>query len=252
VDDLSLAAELVRDAGTLAAAMLAEGLETRYKTSISDVVSAADEAAERLIAGRLVTERPDDGLVGEEGARRPGRLRSWVIDPVDGTYNFLSRMPYWCSAVGLSDQEGPLVGAVYYPVVDELWLGGRDQPTTLNGVPVEPLADRRLGEIAVSTYFHPAHLADVQRQKSWRTVVSLAATVRMMGSASIDLASVAGGRLGLFLQVNLHDWDWLPGVALVRAAGGVAECVFVGDLRWHVAGNAQAVAEASAALLASG
>jgi myo-inositol-1(or 4)-monophosphatase len=252
VDDLSLAAELVRGAGTLAASMLADGLETRYKTSISDVVSAADMAAEQLIVERLAAERPDDGLIGEEGARRRAAGdRSWVIDPVDGTYNFLSGMPYWCSAVGLSDDAGPLVGAVYYPVVDELWLGGRARPTTRNGMPVEPLVDRPLGEIAVSTYIHPAHLADVQRQRSWRAVISLAATVRMMGSASIDLASVSGGRLGLFLQVNLHDWDWLPGAALVRAAGGAAECVYVGDHRWHLAGNSRAVAEASAALLGS-
>jgi myo-inositol-1(or 4)-monophosphatase len=251
VDDLSLAAELVRDAGILAADMLANGLVTRYKTSVSDVVSAADFAAEQLIAGRLAAERPEDGLIGEEGARRSGGERSWVIDPVDGTYNFLSGMPYWCSAIGLSDAEGPLVGAVYYPAVNELWLGGRDQPTTRNGVPVAQLAARPLAEISVSTYFHPAHLGDAQRHKSWQAVVSLAATVRMMGSASIDLASISGGRLGLFLQVNLYDWDWFPGAALVRAAGGVAECVFVGDYRWHVAGNPLAVAEATAALTAS-
>jgi fructose-1,6-bisphosphatase/inositol monophosphatase family enzyme len=74
----------------------------------------------------------------------------------------------------------------------------------------------------------------------------------MMGSASIDLASVAGGRLGLFLQSDLNDWDWLPGAALVRGAGGAAETVNAGGHRWHLAGNSVAVAEAGTALVEAG
>ena len=126
MDDVSLAADLVREAGVLASRMLSDGLDTEYKTSISDVVSAADHAAEELIVTRLAESRPDDGLVGEEGARRSGAGRTWYVDPVDGTYNFLSRIPYWCSAIGLADADGPLVGAVYAPTLDELWVGGRD------------------------------------------------------------------------------------------------------------------------------
>ena len=111
MDDISLAADLVRDAGTMASEMLSQGLETRYKTSLSDVVSAADHAGEELISARLADSRPDDGLVGEEGARKAGEGRTWYVDPVDGTYNFLSGIPYWCSAVGLVDADGPLVGS---------------------------------------------------------------------------------------------------------------------------------------------
>jgi fructose-1,6-bisphosphatase/inositol monophosphatase family enzyme len=147
VDDVSLAAELARDAGQLAASMLADGLETEYKSSISDVVSAADHAAEEMITARLAEHRADDAIVGEEGARSPGKDRTWYVDPVDGTYNFLSGLPYWCSAIGLADAEGPLVGAVYFPPRDELWVGGRDEPTTLNGVPLAELADRPLAEL---------------------------------------------------------------------------------------------------------
>ncbi|HET9648568.1 MAG TPA: inositol monophosphatase [Microlunatus sp.] len=248
MDDATLAAELVRDAGQLAKRMLAEGLRTDYKTSISDVVSAADHAAEDLITGRLAAARPDDGLIGEEGSRRPGDDRRWYVDPVDGTYNFLNGVPYWCSAVGLSDSDGPLVGAVYYPSVDELWVGGEGLPTSRNGEPVARLTDRALSSIAVCTYAHPTNLDDLPRQRCWQAVVSRAATVRMMGSASIDLASVATGRLGLFLQSDLNDWDWVPGAALVRGAGGEATVTHAGGHRWHVAGNAQAVAEAVTAL----
>jgi myo-inositol-1(or 4)-monophosphatase len=248
VDDISLAADLVREAGTLAGEMLSQGLETRYKTSLSDVVSAADHAGEERISGRLEESRPDDGLVGEEGARKRGNGRTWYIDPVDGTYNFLSGIPYWCSAVGLVDADGPLLGAVYYPAVDQLWLGGRENPTTLNGQEVPMLVSQGLSEISVATYLHPRHLPDRQRLIAWQSVVASAATLRILGSASIDLAGVASSRLGVFLQANLNGWDWYPGAALVIGAGGVADEIVVDSNRWQIAGNAQAVEDAKAAL----
>jgi myo-inositol-1(or 4)-monophosphatase len=248
VDDMSLAAELVREAGELASRMLAGGLDTQYKTSISDVVSAADHAAEELVTRRLAQCRPDDSLVGEEGARRSGEGRTWYVDPVDGTYNFLSRIPYWCSAIGLADAEGPLVGAVYAPALDELWVGGRDMRTTLNEVTADRLAAQPLAEVSVATYFHPRHMSDKSRLSSWQSATAAAATVRMLGSASVDLAGVASGRLGIFLQANLYPWDWVPGSALVIGAGGVAEEVTVNGTRWHVAGNRESVEDAKRAL----
>lgn len=249
MDDASLAADLVRAAGTLASSMLRGGLETEYKSSVSDVVSAADHAAEELITARLAAERPDDGLVGEEGARRPGSGRTWYIDPVDGTYNFLSGIPYWCSAVGLVDEQGPLLGAVYYPAVDQLWVGGRDHPTTLNETAVPRLVDRPLAEVSVATYFHPRHMFEENPQLTcWQAAARAAATVRMLGSASIDLAGVASGRLGAFLQRDLNAWDWYPGSALVLGAGGQAAELQLDNHTWQIAGNAQTVTELQAAL----
>ena len=246
-----MATSLVKEAGTLAARMLAEGLDTHYKTSVSDVVSSADHAAEELVVQRLSQLRPDDGLVGEEGAARPGD-RTWYIDPVDGTYNFLSGLPYWCSAVGLVDAEGPVLGAVYYPARDELWVGGRDHPTTLNGTVVAPLSEQPLDRVSVATYFHPRHLRDEPRVATWRSAVGAAATVRMLGSASVDLAGVASGRVGVFLQANLHPWDWFPGAALVLGAGGTTEVLELDGNRWQIAGNAQSVAETADALRLAG
>jgi myo-inositol-1(or 4)-monophosphatase len=249
---MSLAADLVRDAGALASKMLREGLETRYKTSISDVVSAADQAAEDRISRRLAESRPDDGLVGEEGTRKAGDGRTWYIDPVDGTYNFLSGIPYWCSAVGLMDSDGPLLGAVYYPAVDQLWTGGREFPTTLNGEPVPPLLSQPLSKVSLATYLHPRNFGDTQRLIAWQSVVASAATVRILGSASIDMAGVASSRLGVFLQTNLSGWDWYPGAALVIGAGGVADELVVNTNRWQIAGNTQAVEDVKSALQSSG
>ncbi|HEV7192744.1 MAG TPA: inositol monophosphatase [Jatrophihabitantaceae bacterium] len=241
-DDLALAATVVREAGQLAAAMLADGLTAQRKTSISDVVSAADHAAEELVVARLRAERPGDGVVGEEGTNAP-RERTWFVDPVDGTYNFLSGLPLWCAAIALSDAEGAVLGAVYQPATDELWLGGRDDPTTCNGVAVPRLVNRPLADVSIASYLHPGTLADHGARFPLLRAVQGAATLRMLGSGSIELASVASGRLGAWLQLNSHDWDWLPGAALVRAAGGSTTVFEAHGHRWHAAGNAQTVEE---------
>lgn len=250
-DDCELAATLVRDAGLLAAAMRRAGLETEHKTSVSDVVSAADRAAEQLVVERLREARPADGLIGEEGSNHPGE-RTWFIDPVDGTYNFLSGLPFWCSALALSDADGPVLGAVYHPESDEVWVGGREHPTTCNGTAVHPLVDRPLREVSVASYLHPATLPDDGMREPLLRVIREAATVRMLGSGSIELASVAGGRLGAWVQYDTADWDWLPGVALVHAAGGATNVVQAGGHRWHVAGSHQVVDEITALLAEPG
>jgi fructose-1,6-bisphosphatase/inositol monophosphatase family enzyme len=250
VDDSALAATLVREAGLLAADMLRDGLRTHRKTSVSDVVSAADHAAENLIGSRLAAERPSDGVIGEEGTSRAGE-RIWYVDPVDGTYNFLSGLPLWCSAVALVDGDGPVLGAVYAPVTDELWVGGRARRTSCNDVPVPHLEDRTLSEVSVATYLHPTTLPDDSVREPLAEVVQNAATVRMLGSGSIELASVAAGRLGVYVQYDCLPWDWYPGAALVRAAGGATAVVEASGHRWHIAGSRQVVGEV-AVLLASG
>ncbi len=239
MDDLALAAELVRDAGELAARMLREGLTVRHKTSVSDVVSAADHAAEDLVVARLHEERPDDGIVGEEGTSEKGSGRTWFVDPVDGTYNFLSGVPLWCSAIALDDQ----LGAIYHQAAGELWTGGPEFPTTRNGEQLPRPADRPLDEVSIATYLHPTTLPDETLREPLLRVVGGAATVRMLGSGSIELAYVAAGRLGASLQSNSLPWDWLPGAALVRGAGGAAEVVEVGGHRWHIAGGRTVVAQ---------
>lgn len=242
--DLYLAVHLVREAGALAASMRAHGLDAEQKTSVSDVVTAADHAAEELTTSILGAERPDDGLLGEEGTQHDGPSgRRWVIDPVDGTYNFFSGLAYWCSAIALEDAEGTLLGAVHQPATGETWVGGRDHPTTLNEVPVSPLRNRPLAECSLATYVHPTTLQDPDVRDVWLALVSGVATPRILGSGSCDLASVASGRIGVWAQHSAPDWDWLPGQALVRAAGGRAEVVEHRGHRWHVAGNDQAVGE---------
>jgi len=250
--DFALAESLVREAGALALAMRAEGLTGKQKTSVSDVVTAADQAAEKLVLETLRRLRPEDGILGEEGASHDGTSgRTWVIDPVDGTYNFLSGSTYWCSALALraddatAGQEEPrvLLGAVYQPQEDRLWLGGPGRPATLNGKELAPLADTALDRLSAGTYLHPTWLQREDVAGPWKRAASGAATLRMLGSGSCDLGSVASGRLGAWFQHSCPEWDWLPGKAIVEAAGGTAAVLEVNGFRWHIAGPAAAVRE---------
>jgi fructose-1,6-bisphosphatase/inositol monophosphatase family enzyme len=247
-EDAAFAADLVREAGLLALELRAGGLRVDTKTSVSDVVTAADHAAERLIVDHLEAWRPDDGLIAEEGNRRPSSSgRTWVIDPVDGTYNFVSGLGWWCSAVALVVDDQPLLGAVYHPHDDALYVGGPDLPTTRNGEPIPPLPDVDLAHTCATTYLHPPFFGGAVGDAFGRAVGG-AATVRMLGSGSLDLVAVARGQLGVFVQHSVAPWDWFPSTAIVRGAGGVARKLHAAGVEWSVAGAPTAVAEVCAAL----
>jgi myo-inositol-1(or 4)-monophosphatase len=242
LDDLTLAAELVRDAGRLALNMRSAGVSVRRKTSVSDIVTAADKAAEEQMVARLRAERPDDGVVGEEGANHPGG-QTWLLDPIDGTYNYASGVPFWCSAVALRHGVELVLGAVYVAEFDEVWVGGTGRPTTCNGAVVPALTDRSLRDVSVCSYLHPGAIGEPQLRETFLALTEPAATVRMLGSGSVELAYIAGGRIGAFAQNDCLDWDWYPGRALVEAAGGDSQVVAKGSHRWHLAGNRAAVAD---------
>ena len=260
LDDYQLASALVREAGQLALLMRMGGLQGERKTSVSDVVTAADHAAEAYVLEQLRRCRPEDGILGEEGASVAGTSsRTWVIDPVDGTYNFLHGSTYWCSAIALkrdSPEHGTspaadpevLLGVIYQPELDKLWLGGEEHPATLNGEPISGSGDRAVGEISAATYIHPTWLADPRTAMPWHAAAITAASLRMFGSGSCDLGRVADGELGCWFQHSCPEWDWLPGKAIVRAAGGDTAVVKVNGLNWFVAGGPTAVRELSAAL----
>jgi len=248
--DVDLAVALVRDAALLAARIRAEGdLDVERKTSVSDVVTTADHAAERLVVERLREQRPADGVLGEEGAAHAGTSgRRWVIDPVDGTYNFTQGSDYWCSAVALVDGEDLLLGAVAHAASGRVVVGGPGLPTTVDRRPVAALDDRPVSQLSVATYLHPLRVDDDTLREPFLRAARLPATMRMLGSGSMDLVGVATGQLGCFLQARTPPWDWLPGAALVLGAGGAAELIDVEGHQWSLAGPPTAVAELLAAL----
>jgi fructose-1,6-bisphosphatase/inositol monophosphatase family enzyme len=247
-DDLALAASLVEEAGRLALRMRTEGVSTRRKTSVSDVVTEADHAAEALVVGRLRDARPDDSIVGEEGTDHAGTSgRTWVIDPVDGTYNFARGLDWWCSALALVDEDDVLLGAVHHPADDTTYVGGPGVPATRNGVPMAALVDVPLARACVTTYLHPPFY-DGPVGDAFARAVAGAATLRMMGSGSMDCMAIAQGSADVHFQHSVPDWDRLPGAAIVRSLGGDSLQVDAAGVTWTLTGAAGAAAEVGAAL----
>ncbi|WP_156464615.1 inositol monophosphatase family protein [Aeromicrobium sp. Root495] len=242
MDDAALAAHLVTEAAALAARMRDEGLDVSRKTSVSDLVTDADKAAEAFVVETLQRERPDDGLLGEEGTAEEGRSgRRWVIDPVDGTYNFAHRLHHWCSALALQDGEDVVLGAVAHHADQRVLVGGPDLPTTSNGEVLPRLEDRELGQVGAATYLHPGWVGEDAVRTPWLRAATGPATLRTFGSGSMEMVDVALGRLGLWYQHSTPAWDWLPGCALLLGVGGSATSVEVDGYRWYVAGRPSAV-----------
>ena len=247
--DAALAADLVREAALLAARIRAEGLDVSRKTSGSDVVTQADLAAERLIVQQLTAERPDDAIVGEEGASRSGTSgRTWVIDPVDGTYNFTRGSDWWCSAVALRDEDDVLLGAVHHAASGRTWVGGPDLPSTCDGVVLDALPEVSREARCAVTYLHPPFYAGPVGQAFARAVQQVG-TLRMLGSGTMDCMAIAGGQWDVLFQHSVTDWDRLPGAAIVRGAGGGSVVVPAGGVDWTITGAPGAVADVRAALL---
>jgi myo-inositol-1(or 4)-monophosphatase len=199
------------------------GLDT--KSTATDMVSDADREAEELLVQILTAARPHDALLGEEGAGREGTsgLR-WVVDPLDGTTNFVFGYPQWAVSVAVEDEHGPLAGAIYDPSRDELFAAARGRGTTLNGDRVHVRGTHDLSQALIATGF--SYDAERRALQAARVadVIPRIRDIRRGGAAAIDLAWVACGRLDGYWESGLNAWDWSAGSLLVTEAGGFWSC----------------------------
>jgi myo-inositol-1(or 4)-monophosphatase len=194
------------------------------KSSETDLVSDADREAEEVIASLLSAERPEDGLLAEEGSARQGAGgRRWIVDPLDGTINYLYRLPAWCVSVALEDAEGPAVGAIFHPLRDELFAATRGGGCTANGAPVRVRGRERLDMALVATGFSYEPERRAEQAELVRRVLPRVRDIRRAGAAALDLAWVAAGRLDGYYERGLKPWDWAAGRLLVTEAGGATE-----------------------------
>jgi myo-inositol-1(or 4)-monophosphatase len=225
VDELSEYAEFASEAVRAAGAILRERFgrphDVRFKGTV-DLVTEADRAAEALIA-ELIRERyPGHHLLGEEGARgaeAPSPFR-WVVDPLDGTTNFAHNLPHFAVSIGLERQGKPVVGAVYDPLRDELFLGVHGGGATLNGAPLRVSAtDDLLRSLLVTGFSYDfarrEHQADL-----WRQFLLRVQAIRQTGSAALNLCYVAAGRLDGYWERGIAPWDVSAGAVVLREAGG--------------------------------
>ena len=236
---LALAVEAARSAGALLAERFERGRETSVasKSTPTDLVSEADLASQRAIRELLGDHRPEDGFLGEEeGDDRPGStgLR-WVVDPLDGTINFLFGIPQWCVSVAVEDQRGSLAGAVYDPNRDELFTAVRGGPAQCNGKAIVASGRDDLATSMVATGF--AYDADVRAAQAQvlARVIPRVRDVRRFGSAALDLAWTAAGRYDAYYERTVKPWDIAAGALICRAAGlQVAELPVHPNLPWGI------------------
>jgi myo-inositol-1(or 4)-monophosphatase len=216
-----LAEAIAREAGALLRGAF-EGPELRVssKSTPTDLVSEADHAAERLIRERLAAARPHDGVLGEEGGDRAGTSGvHWIVDPLDGTVNFLFGVPQWAVSIACQDGDGVLAGVVYDPLRDELFSAERDGPPTLDGATITPSTREDLATALVGTGFgYDAEVRRAQAAVAARLLPDVR-DIRRFGSAAIDLAWTACGRLDAYYEHGLNLWDVAAGQLICERAG---------------------------------
>jgi myo-inositol-1(or 4)-monophosphatase len=223
------AAEIAREAGARLREFFEAGVKTEYKGDV-DLVTVADRTVEKLIRTRLGEAFPEHGVYGEEGTRDrlEGEYR-WYVDPLDGTTNFAHAFPQFCVSMGLEhrpagtapDEDGVLVAAVIYdPMRDELYTAERGRGAQLNGKLMRVSRASVLAESLLATGFPSRKRHDSPNVHFYHEFTLRSHGVRRAGSAALDLAYVAAGRLECFWEFNLNPWDTAAGILLVTEAGG--------------------------------
>jgi myo-inositol-1(or 4)-monophosphatase len=218
LNDLELATELARRAGALLLDRFGRtARDVDVKSSATDMVSAADRDAEAVIQAGLRDARPEDGLLAEEGGREPATSgRRWIVDPLDGTTNFLYGIPQWAVSIAL---EGS-VGVVFDPVREELFAAVRGEGATLNGEPLRIGAPAPLQSALIATGFGYDPERRGKQGQALGRVVPHVRDIRRAGAAALDLCWLAAGRLDAYYERGLQAWDWAAARIIVEEAGG--------------------------------
>ena len=188
----------------------------------NDFVTEADRASEERVCAVIRDAFPDHVIVGEEGGASGGTSdHRWMIDPLDGTTNFVYGIPFFCVSVGLAQGEDLLLGVVYDPLRDELFTGERGRGATLNGRPLRVSACDRIEDALLMTGF-PFREMDIADAyvASFLTLMRRSRSIRRCGAAALDLCSVAAGRADGFWEWGLSPWDIAAGAVVLAEAGG--------------------------------
>jgi myo-inositol-1(or 4)-monophosphatase len=212
---------LKRDLGEI------ENLQVSLKGP-ANFVSLADKRAEQMLYEDLNKARPGYGFIGEEGGAREGSDKShtWIVDPLDGTTNFLHGIPQFAISIGLRREDTVIAGLIYNPANDELYIAERGKGAFLNDQRLRVAGRRQLNDCVVACGL--PHIGRGDHDLSRREMTEIqnrVAGLRRFGAASLDMAFVAAGRLDGYWERNLSPWDMAAGAILVREAGGTVSCV---------------------------
>jgi myo-inositol-1(or 4)-monophosphatase len=216
---LALAQRIGREAAAMLMDRPAE-LEVNTKSTVIDVVTQMDIKVEAFITEQILAARPNDGLIGEEGAERPSTSGiTWVIDPLDGTVNYLYDLPGWNVSIAAKDEQGQLIGVVTAPSINSTWWAVRGEGAFHNGKAItcnDPIELNR-AMLATGFQYDVAHRgAQIEHISALLPQIR---DIRRNGAAAVDLCNVAMGRVDGYYEHGLKEWDWAAAGLIAREAG---------------------------------
>jgi myo-inositol-1(or 4)-monophosphatase len=227
---LEVAESVIREAGEVAAFYFARReLLAIDRKGLQDPISAADRECEALIVGRLTQAFPEDGVLGEEGAsRNPGAAATWVIDPIDGTQNFIAGVPFWCISIGLVVGAESVLGLIYHPPMDELFSARKGSGASVNGTAIRVSGETELSRARICVGFSYRRPIDAH-VRAVEALLTAGCEYCRLGSGALGLAYTAAGRFDGYWERHLNSWDAAAGLTLVSEAGGYINAFFGAD-----------------------
>jgi myo-inositol-1(or 4)-monophosphatase len=225
---MSLAMELLNLAESIAlkAGSLLVNRPSKFdldeKSGVFDFATQMDHESEKLIVSEILAARPNDGLIGEEGANRESKSGvTWVIDPIDGTVNYLYDIPGWCISIAAKDRDGGLAGVVYSPATQSLWKAHRGGGAFLNGNPVKCNDPVALNRALVGSGF----AYDLEKRKIQAALIARLLPeirdLRRLGACAVDMCHVASGSLDAYFEAGVNEWDYAAAGLIATEAGAM-------------------------------
>jgi myo-inositol-1(or 4)-monophosphatase len=219
-DLLGLAVRAAHAAGDLARDGRESAMDVQTKSSSVDVVTLMDTAAEALITRTLLAARPDDAILGEEGADVAGTTGvRWVVDPIDGTVNYLYRIPAWSVSIAAEVDGQAVAGAVYNPLSNETFTATLGGGAFCNGRPLQCSTETSLAQTLLATGFGYDSARRARQGALIAQVLPKVRDIRRFGSCALDLSALAAGRIDAYFERGLNPWDFAAGALIAREAG---------------------------------
>jgi myo-inositol-1(or 4)-monophosphatase len=218
---LELAVTIAKGAGHLLLDRPASWELTSKSTAI-DIATQMDLASEKLIVNAILAARPDDGIIGEEGAERVSKSGyTWVIDPVDGTVNYFYGLPGWNISIAVKDKDGTVAGVVHAPTIDSTWHATRGGGAFLNAVPISSNEPIELNRALIATGFAYEVKDRINQLDLVQQLLPKVRDIRRMGAAATDLCFVATGMVDGYIETGLKEWDLAAGALIASEAGAI-------------------------------
>lgn len=216
---LSLAQKVGEEAGALLMDR-PQAFEIESKSTAIDIATQMDKKAETFIVQSLLAARPDDGIIGEEGASVESKSGiTWVIDPLDGTVNYFYGLPGWNVSIAAKDKDGVIVGVVTAPTINSTWWASRGGGAFYNGHAIKCTDPIELDRALIATGFQYDVAHRVSQLEDFSKLVPIVRDIRRNGAAAVDLCHVAMGALDAYYEAGLKEWDWSAGGLVATEAG---------------------------------